>query len=992
MDAYLFTEEQQKLLEGLSNPLAVYQFVDKRVVTLALSNGFCKLFGYADQSQAYGDRENDRYKSTHPDDIARISEAALRFATEGGTLDVVFRSKKDGDDGYRIIHAIGEHVYTDEGVRLAHVWYTDEGEYADGTDAQQTKLSRILSNELREYSAIRAIRYDYLTGLPSMTYFFELADEGMKHIRENSSEPVMLYMDLSGMKYFNTQNSFSEGDELLREFARVLKDTFSNENCCRIAADHFAVFTDENGLEETILQFMRTCEKINGGNNLPVKIGIYHNRLEDVNPSKACDRAKFACDSLGNAYKSCFAYYDIELRDDAERRHYILTNFEKAIDEQWIQVYYQPIIRAVNGRVCEEEALSRWVDPNMGLLSPAEFIPALEDARQIYKLDLYVLDRILDKMKMLKERGFSIIPHSINLSRSDFLSCDIVEEIRKRVDDAGIDRDKITIEVTESVIGDDSEFMKMEIERFAELGFPVWMDDFGSGYSSIDLLQSIKFDLIKFDMSFMSRLDEGDGPKIILTELIKMATSLGVVTLCEGVETAEQVRFLQEVGCSKLQGYYFCKPVTFEEILERYDKGIQIGYENPAESSYFADIGSVNLYDLGVLASDDDELRDHVDTLPMGVLEIGESSIEYVRTNRSYRDFLRRFFGFDLDTRMNGYLSAPNVLDAPFTLMLRQCCAQGGRMFYEETMPDGTFVRSFAKRIGTNPVTRKTAVAVAVLSISEETEGATYASIAHALAADYYNIYSVDLNTEKFIEYSSQVGGEDLAVERHGEDFFESARHETMTRIYEEDRERFLSAFSKEKVVLELNRQGVFTASYRLIDSGEPVYANMKITRMRPGSNQIIVGISIVDSQMKQQEFQARMQRERDVLKRAMALSGQYLSMYAIDPDTGRYFEYNVTDEFASLGYANGGDDFFKQAGIDAQTALWAEDVPGFLEWCNRESILKEIEENGSCSYSYRLNMHGEPTPVSLKIAKVEESGGVKLVAGVRLWQTRQSD
>ena len=158
--------------------------------------------------------------------------------------------------------------------------------------------------------------------------------------------------------------------------------------------------------------------------------------------------------------------------------------------------------------------------------------------------------------------GFGKI--SINLSRSDFDTCDIVEEIIARVDASGIGRDKLTIEITESAVGADFEFIKKQVNRFREQGFAVWMDDFGSGYSSIDLLQSMEFDLIKFDMSFMQRLDEGNNGKIILTELMKMATALGVDTLCEGVETEEQLRFLQEIGCAKLQGYYYCKPITFE--------------------------------------------------------------------------------------------------------------------------------------------------------------------------------------------------------------------------------------------------------------------------------------------------------------------------------------------------------------------------------------------------------------------------------------------
>ena len=287
------------------------------------------------------------------------------------------------------------------------------------------------------------------------------------------------------------------------------------------------------------------------------------------------------------------------------KARYIVNHLDQALSEHWIQVYYQPLVRALNGRVCDEEALSRWNDPEKGFLSPAEFIPALEEAGIIYKMDLYVLEQVLEKMHLMEKEGLVMVPHSVNLSRADFDACDIVEEIRSRVDAAQIPRNRITIEITESVIGSDFDYMKEQVERFRSLGFPVWMDDFGSGYSSLDVLQSIRFDLIKFDMSFMRKLDEGENGKIILTKLMEMATALGVDTVCEGVETEQQRQFLQEIGCSKLQGYYFCKPVPALEVIERNRKGIQIGFENPEESDYYETIGRMNLYDLGMIASEE---------------------------------------------------------------------------------------------------------------------------------------------------------------------------------------------------------------------------------------------------------------------------------------------------------------------------------------------------------------------------------------------------
>lgn len=992
MGKYVFSDEQRSLLEGLSQPLAIYQFIDKRVVTLILSDGFLELFGYEDRDLAYFEMDHDMYKDTHPDDAARIADAAFRFATEGGRFEVIYRTKEKDSDEYRMVHAMGKHVYTEDGTRLAHIWYTDEGIYTDDHGQYREELSQTLNRALHEESFMRASQYDFLTGMPNMTYFFELAELAKKNEEKNGRDPVMLFMDLRGMKFFNTHNGFTEGDKLLREFAALMRQTFGNENCCRIGEDHFAVFAVEEGLEETLGSFLQECKDINDGNNLPVHIGIYPSRFEDVSASIALDRAKFACDAMTNTYESGFYFYDHRLLEDAEHRNYIVGNLDRALSENWIQVRYQPIIRAVNGRICDEEALSRWIDPDRGTLSPSQFIPILEEAGTIYKLDLYVLEQVLAKIKDQMREGLIIVPHSINLSRSDFSACDIVEEIRRRVDEADIPRDRITIEITESTLGSDFEFMKEQVGRFQRLGFPVWMDDFGSGYSSLEVLQLIRFELIKFDMGFIQRLDEGESGKIILTELMKMVNALGVDSICEGVETFEQMRFLREIGCAKLQGFYFSKPVPYEEILLKYSEGKQIGYEDPEESAYYEAIGRTNLHDLAVIADEKETpFQNFFNSLPTGIIEIRADSVEYMRTNQSYRDYVKRFFGIAL-TEENCIFpkTAPGGVRTTFMQIVDRCCDTEGRAFFDEAMPDGSTVHSFARWISTNPVTGTKAVAVAVLSVTDPNEGATYASIARALAADYYNIYAVDLDTEKFIEYSSPVGGEELAMERHGENFFASARRDTEIRIYEKDRESFLAGFTKENILRELNEQGVYTTTYRLIDSGQPVYVNMKIMRMHPGGNQVIMGISVIDSQMREKELLNAIRKEQDVFAMVMALSENYLSLYTVDPDTGSYVEYNSTNEYDSLGFDKTGADFFRQGIIDGKKTVCPEDLPLYLERFTKENVLRDIQDEGVFNLRYRLMINGEARPVILRIARVMESDGDKLIAGVRIWRERK--
>ncbi len=983
-----YPDEMRNALEDSPQPVAVYRFGDHRMDTVAVSDGFCKLFGYPNREQAAFILDNDTFKDVHPDDRERVSGAMFRFSEGQEELDVVYRTKAVADPGYRVIHARGMHEHTETGTQTAYDWYMDEGPYVEDEESGGTQISQALNRALHEESIIHAAHYDELTGLPNLTYFFKLSDAAKAHNGLKGEQGVLLYIDLYGMKYFNRTNGFAEGDRLLKAFAGVLTNIFGKMNCCHVSADRFAAGAREENIVERLRQLFTDAEKMNDGKTLPVRVGIYSSSVEDVPASTAYDRAKMACDVIRRSETSAFYYYNAELRDAVKRSQYLIMNLDKAIRERWIQVYYQPIVRAVNGKVCEEEALARWIDPVEGFLSPAEFIPQLEEAGLIYKLDLCVLEQVLEKMKGQEGPEMHVVPHSLNLSRSDFDSCDIVEEIRKRVDEAGIRREMIAVEITESVVGRDSEFMEKQIERFRSLGFKVWMDDFGSGYSSLDVLQSIPFDLIKFDMSFTRKLDEGETGKIILTELMKMATTLGVDTICEGVETEAQARFLQEIGCSKLQGFYFCKPLSFEALRERYRNGEQIGFEDPETSEYFESIGRVNLYELDMIAEQpgDGTFRNAFDTLPMAIMEIQGEKARYARTNPSYRAFAKRMFNFDVTAVGKEY----KKFNAPFMdYIIRTCCGLGMRTFYDEKMPDGSTVHSFARKISENPKTGTTAVAIAVLSVSEPNDEESYADIARALASDYYNIYIVDLDSEEFIEYTSQENRDELAVERHGTHFFTTVRRDTQKRIFADDREMFLTWFTKENIIKELDEHGVFNTTYRITDSGNPEYVTMKATRMRQ-TNRVIFGVSIVDMEIKQQAMFENVLKERDGLARIMAIAEDYIGLYSVDPETGNYKEYTATADFEALGYAREGEDFFADGAENGKIAVYPEDLPKYLEGLTKEKVLSGIAENGNYSLNYRLMYQGKPTFVSLKFTPFEDGKGSQLLAGVRKWRERK--
>ena len=831
-----------------------------------------------------------------------------------------------------------------------------------------------------------AATYDYLTGLPGISYFFQLAEDGRVKIKNDKGTPAMLFIDLNGMKNFNRRYGYGGGDTLIQAVAALLVQYFGKESCSRFGGDHFVLYTRAEGLRDILDSLFSDCKKINDGKNLPLRVGVYLEGDDHVSAATACDRAKIACDENRDTYVSHYSYFSSSMLEKEEKRQYVIDNIDRAIREGHIKVYHHPIIRAANGYVCCEEALARWDDPERGFLLPGDFIPALENAKLIYKLDLYITEKILEKMKLQAERGFYVVPESVNLSRTDFDSCDIVEEIRKRVDASGIERDKLTIEITESIVSDSFDFMKQQIDRFKELGFRVWMDDFGSGYSSPLILQNIPFDVIKLDMFFMRQFDEGEEKRVLLTEFVKLMISLGKETVVEGVETARQAEFLKEIGCTMLQGFYYSIPMPLEELFLQGERGNPLVFENPAEADYYSAIGRVNLYDLSSATSADASLSRYFDTMPMIVIEADDKKIKMIRCNESYRRFRDRNIRLLRGTDGVAFLDHTKGPGALFMKAVRKCQEDGESVVLDELTTEGAVAHVFIRKVSDNPVTGKSSFVVVVLGMVRDdpmNSAVTYTYVARALSADYINLFVVNLDDESFIEYSPNGKDGDLSIERHGEDFFETSRSDALIYLYEPDRDLFVNSFTRENVMRNIKEQGSFTLTYRLMINGQPTYVNMKAVKVSVVGNRIIIGVNNVDVQMRHKEELQRLNEEKITYSRITALSGDYICFYTVDPETDRFSEYNASKDYSNLKLAKDGDDFFNTARKASGRTVWHEDHEMFLSAFTRENILNTIEEYGVFSMMYRLMLSGEPTYVRLKAAKVYENGKLRIIIGV---------
>ena len=321
----------------------------------------------------------------------------------------------------------------------------------------------------------------------------------------------------------------------------------------------------------------------------------------------------------------------------AVTERYILDTFDLALEKRYIRVYYQPVVRAISRQACSFEALARWDDPVLGMLRPDSFIGVLEEHRLIHRLDIFVLREVCARIRETIDEGFYPIPVSVNLSRLDFELCDIFAAVDEAAREFRIPHNFLYIEITESMFSDNMELMHTVIDRFRGAGYQVWMDDFGSGYSSLNVLKDFIFDELKVDMRFLSAFHLRS--RQILTFVIHMAKDIEIHTLVEGVETEDQFRFLRDIGCEKVQGYLFGQPQPYKELIEHL-RSIRIPIEYPKDRHYYDEMGLINVLSaapfMSVLERNSLENARQLNSIPLAVVEVRDRLLRMLFYNTAF--------------------------------------------------------------------------------------------------------------------------------------------------------------------------------------------------------------------------------------------------------------------------------------------------------------------------------------------------------------------
>lgn len=476
----------------------------------------------------------------------------------------------DANEGYAFLSF---RCYTRRGVYL-HI----EGTFQKGNLPGVGKVWML--NLVNKEHSMAVSDLDPVTGLLNMHAFYQRVEKKADELRAKAQPGDLemrycpVYLNLTNFKVYNELHVLYEGDRMLRRIGQMLKSKFPLSYITRLSGDNFALFVPRAGLE---IKIRDLCHAVNDEIHIPnimMKAGIGSLEVEPGERRRTItayfDQAKLACDSIKKDATRFAAFYHDSMRQSVTDRIFILDNLDKAIEKGHIQVYFQPVIRTMTGKLCGCEALSRWIDPVKGTLPPDSFIPVLEESRLISRLDRYVIEKVAQLLRYQLENNLPMVPISVNLSRYDFILMDPLAFVEHIVEQYHIPRYYLRIEVTESVLVKNRHLLIDKLQQFHQSGYQVWLDDFGSAYSSLNVLQNYEFDEFKINQGLLRYFNE-DSRKIIRS-IVLMAKEMGIHVLAEGAETKEHVDFLRSLGCEKIQGYYYGRPMPYELLREHCKK------------------------------------------------------------------------------------------------------------------------------------------------------------------------------------------------------------------------------------------------------------------------------------------------------------------------------------------------------------------------------------------------------------------------------------
>lgn len=618
--------DNQSMLETIMNNapggVTLFERVNGMFRAVFVNPGLADMLGYNDLDACFAAFSQNPCLGISENDADIIRQKIADVPEHGGHFTYAF-------------------AYTDNKGRS--LWLAMSCQLHRGEIDGKVKMYAFITNltkEKRYEDELRTAAYfDPLTGLFNRHAFMRNA---RRVINENPlTEFALMNLNIGSFKVVNDLFGRDVGDKVLMAIADALRELFTGKGVfARFFADKFIVLTpySERAVHpQTVLETVQRTLKASGliSHEMQYYIGVYNVTDRDMPVENMADRASIACRSINGSFREHIAYYDEKMRQRMLDEQEICDESHRALQNGEFIVYYQPIYGIKAKRFTSAEALVRWNHPIKGVISPGKFVPVFEKNGFIAELDLYVLEQVCKYMKRRREAGLPDFPISVNISRMSLYNPNLFETISDITDRYNIDPKFFRIEITESAYNDNPALLLETIDKLREKCYPVLMDDFGSGYSSLNTLKDIPIDILKLDMKFMQGFEKNGKVGTIVTSVARMAKWLNIPMLAEGVETKEQFDFLESVGCAYIQGFYFSRPVSEDE----FSRLIELEEVN-------GDAAVIENYSLG------EEINELLGSNALvsklisgafggfGIYEMSDNKLEAIRVNEGYMQIM----------------------------------------------------------------------------------------------------------------------------------------------------------------------------------------------------------------------------------------------------------------------------------------------------------------------------------------------------------------
>ncbi|MBO5389952.1 MAG: bifunctional diguanylate cyclase/phosphodiesterase [Lachnospiraceae bacterium] len=454
-------------------------------------------------------------------------------------------------------------------------WMFSDISWFDGRDAVFAKLVELGEENITSDAKWKYLKdmdqdrrdSDSLTHIPNRSKFYKNAES---ILLEGNGDYAVILFDIDRFKSINDIHGMSKGDDVLMHIARVLKDSFGlDDNYGRMHSDLFAYIISYNNKGEIIKQIEKLRKKINQNEfdfDINTSFGIYLVNDRQVPVNLMCDRAMMAVKTIkGDVLKFC-AFYDEQYRSDMLKANEIEKDMQESLERGDFKMYLQPKFRLSDSKMVGAEALCRWMHPTKGMIPPLDFIPLFEKNGFILRLDEYMWEQACSTLRRWIDSGIEPIPLSVNISRYHIKYNDLESVFTRLINKYNISSSLLTLELTESLFLDNPEELNRVMSGLQRMGFKLEVDDFGAGFSSLNMIRNITVDTIKMDKDFLDSEIASEKGKIVVNHTIDMAKDLNLQVVAEGVETKEHVDFLKNSRCDVAQGYYFAKPMPLDEF------------------------------------------------------------------------------------------------------------------------------------------------------------------------------------------------------------------------------------------------------------------------------------------------------------------------------------------------------------------------------------------------------------------------------------------